>query len=116
MAKIGDGLAAAAELEDIAMNSFKFLLLGIVTVSGIVLGTALPSAAQEINLGGFQIDLDEDESQLRPRISTDGDRLNLQLIEQPEPETQIRLDGQGLTIERVQEPAREVLDLSVPLN
>ena len=113
---MGDGLAADAELEDMAMNSFKFLLLGIVTVGGITLATALPSAAQEINLGGFRIDLDEDESQLRPRISTDGDRLNLQIIEQPEPETQIRLDGQGLTIERVQEPAREVLDLSVPLN
>lgn len=113
---MGDGLAANVELEDMAMNSFKFLLLGIVTVGGITLATALPSVAQEINLGGFRIDLDEDESQLRPRISTDGDRLNLEIIEQPEPETQIRLDSQGLTIERVQEPAREVLDLSVPLN
>ena len=113
---MGDGLAANVELEDMAMNSFKFLLLGIVTVGGITLATALPSAAQEINLGGFRIDLDEDESQLRPRISTDGDRLNLEIIEQPEPETQIRFDSQGLTIERVQEPASEVLDLSVPLN
>ncbi|NEQ45158.1 MAG: hypothetical protein F6K00_16990 [Leptolyngbya sp. SIOISBB] len=98
------------------MNSFKFLLLGIAIASGITLTTTSPSAAQIIDLGGFRIDLDEDESQLRPRISTDGDRLNLEIIEQPEPETQIRLDGQGLTIERVQEPAREVLDFSVPLN
>ena len=113
---MNDGLAADTELEDMAMNSFKFLLLGIEIASGITLTMASPSVAQIIDLGGFRIDLNEDESQIRPRISTDGDRLNLEIIEQPEPETQIRFDDQGLTIERVQEPAREVLDLSVPLN
>ncbi|MEM9769255.1 MAG: hypothetical protein AAF892_15445 [Cyanobacteria bacterium P01_D01_bin.71] len=98
------------------MSSLKFMLLGVAAVSGIGFANPLPSAAQEIDLGGFRIDLDEDESEIRPRISTDGEQIRLEVIEQPEPETQIRFDGAGLTIERTQEPARQVLDLSLPLN
>ncbi|MEM9120123.1 MAG: hypothetical protein AAGD09_19890 [Cyanobacteria bacterium P01_F01_bin.56] len=98
------------------MNRIQFRLLGLVATVGISLISTLPVTAQIIDLGGFRINLDEEESEIRPRLSTDGDRLNLEIIEQPEPETQIRFDGEGITIERVQEPAREIFDLSVPLN
>lgn len=64
----------------------------------------------------LQIDLDRDRTEIQPRFSTDGEQLNLELYEQPQPETQIEIDDNGVQIEQEQAPPTERLDLSIPLD
>lgn len=75
-----------------------------------------PAIAQEVQLGDdTNLDLDgEDETELKPSVSTDGDRVNVQVEEQPEPETKVELGDDGIGVSEEQEPAQERLDLSIP--
>ncbi|HEY9626788.1 MAG TPA: hypothetical protein V6C84_05765 [Coleofasciculaceae cyanobacterium] len=86
-------------------------------LTGLLLLDAAPTFAQEIQLGdGIRFDLDDDDSELRPRVSSDGDRVNLEVYEQPEPETRIRLSDEQVDIRQIDPPPEERLDLSIPLN
>lgn len=90
----------------------------ISAIAGLAIVLATPSSALEIDLGGSQVDLSEDseeDSELQPRISTDGEQIEVEVYEQPEPETEVRIEDGGITIEEEQEPAQELIDLSVPV-
>lgn len=78
---------------------------------------ANPVAALELQFGDdFGVDLDKDKTRVIPNISTDGNRLNIQLEEQKKPETQIRFnDNGGIQIRRKYYQPKERLNLSVPL-
>ncbi|MBI4780694.1 MAG: hypothetical protein HY785_05165 [Oscillatoriophycideae cyanobacterium NC_groundwater_1537_Pr4_S-0.65um_50_18] len=97
-------------------TALKLSCLGA-ALTGLLLLDAAPIFAQEIQLGdSVRFDLDNDNSELRPRVSTDGDRVNLEVYEQPEPETRIRLSDEQIDIRQVEPPPEERLDLSIPLN
>jgi hypothetical protein len=92
---------------------FCILALPLATIFSL----SLPVLGQEIQLGDdTNVDLDEDETELKPSLSTDGDRVNIQVEEQPKPETQIELNDDGVEVREEREPARERLDLSVPVD
>ncbi len=87
-------------------------------IVGIAIVLATPSSALEIDLGGAEVDLSEDseeDSELQPRVSTDGHQVDVEVYEQPEPETEVRIKDDGITIEEEQEPPQEIIDLSVPV-
>ncbi|HSM84478.1 MAG TPA: hypothetical protein VLS96_22515, partial [Nodosilinea sp.] len=95
--------------------------MGLAVAGATVLGTtvlgAAPATAQVFEIGdGIEFDLRENrDPELRPRISTDGNQLNIQLEEQPQPETRFRFDGEGLEIRQEQPAPQERLNLTVPL-
>jgi septum formation topological specificity factor MinE len=77
-----------------------------------------PSEAQALEFqinDTLQIDLDRDRTEIQPRLSTDGEQLNLELYEQPQPETQVEINENSVEIEQEQDPAVERLDLSIPI-
>jgi hypothetical protein len=83
---------------------------------GLTIGTA-PALAQAIRLGNdIQIDLNRQKSELRPRISSDGDRVNVEIYEQPQPETRVRITNDGFDVREVQPQPEQRLELSVPLD
>lgn len=83
---------------------------------GLAVG-ATPAFAQAIQLGnGIQINSGRQESELRPRITSDGDRVNVEVYEQPKPETRIRISDEGLDIREVQPQPEQRLNLLVPLD
>lgn len=83
---------------------------------GLTVGTA-PAFAQAIQLGdGIQINLGRQRSELRPRISSDGDRVNVEIYEQPKPETRVRISNEGLDVREVQPQPEQRIELSVPLD
>ena len=97
-------------------NALKLGCLGAALTSLLLLDAA-PTFAQEVQLGdGVRIDLDDDDSELRPRVSSDGDRVNVEVYEQPEPETRIRLSDEQIDVRQFDPPPEERLDLSIPLN
>lgn len=53
--------------------------------------------------------------ELRPNLSTDGERLNIQIEEQPRPETRFRLREDGVEIRQEQPEPRGRLTPTVPL-
>jgi hypothetical protein len=94
---------------------FSIVSMAVATISLII---ATPALAQIIQLGDdIRLDLsDDNEREIRPRISSDGDRLNLEVYEQEKPETEIRLSDDGLEIRETQPLPRQRLDLSIPLD
>ena len=90
-----------------------FALFGIALVT--ILSMGAPILAQEIQLGNdTNIDLDEDETELKPRFSLEDGRLNVRVEEQSKPETKIKLGNGRVEISEEQEPARERLNFSIP--
>ena len=77
---------------------------------------AMPVRASETNLETIEIDLNDDDSEIRPRISTDGDQLDIQVYEKPEPETRIEFREDGFLIEQEQKPPQELFELSIPVD
>lgn len=98
------------------MNTLmKRSLISIATLGLVVLG-AMPALAQAIQLGDdIRIDLDRDRPDIQPRISSDGDRLDVEIYEEPRPATEIRIDDDGFAIEQTEPEPEQRLDLSVPL-
>ncbi|MBW4659628.1 MAG: hypothetical protein KME15_13210 [Drouetiella hepatica Uher 2000/2452] len=83
---------------------------------GLTVGT-VPASAQAIQLGdGLQINLGRQGSELRPRVSSDGDRVNVEIYEQPNPETRVRISNEGLDVREVQPQSEQRIELSVPLD
>ncbi|HEY9642895.1 MAG TPA: hypothetical protein V6C57_20570 [Coleofasciculaceae cyanobacterium] len=94
----------------------KFGFLGTALV-GLMMLSATPAFAQEIQLGnGLRVDLDRDHSQLRPSISSDGNRVNIGIYQQPEPETRVRISNDGFDVREVQPQPQQRVNLSLPLN
>ncbi|HEY9619251.1 MAG TPA: hypothetical protein V6C78_02735 [Crinalium sp.] len=98
-------------------HELTFSLLSTMVV-GLLLVSVTPASAQTVRLGdGVRVDLDDHhDTRVRPRVSSDGERLNLELEEQREPETEIRLDNGRVDVRQVEQPPRQRVDLSVPLN
>ena len=83
---------------------------------GSTVGTT-PALAQAIQLGdGIQINSGRQGSELRPRITSNGDRVNVGVYEQPKPETRIRISNEGVDIREAQPQPEQRLELSVPLD
>jgi hypothetical protein len=95
----------------------KHSLFGL-SALGFVLVGALPASAQAIRLGdGFEVDLNTPRGrEVQPRISSDGDRVNVEIYERPEPQTEIRIDEGQVEIRRTEQEPRQRLDLSVPVD
>lgn len=90
-------------------------MLGAAAIATLGFVSAPPASALEIDLNGSEIDLDDDDSDIRPRVSTDGDRLDVEVYEDPEPETRIDIGDDGVTLEQEQRRDRELIELSVPV-
>ena len=90
--------------------------LGAVAIAALSFVPASPTPALEIDLGGSEIDLDDDDSDIRPRVSTDGDQLDVEVYEDPDPETRIDIGDDGVTIEQEERRDRELIELSVPVD
>ncbi|WP_416674290.1 hypothetical protein [Egbenema bharatensis] len=86
-------------------------------VFGLALTGAVPASAQAIRLGdGFEVDLTTPRRrEVQPRISSDGDRVNVEIYERPEPQTEIRINENQVEIQRREQPPRQRLDLSIPV-
>jgi hypothetical protein len=84
----------------------------------LALTGAVPASAQAIRLGdSFEVDLTTPrQREVQPRISSDGDRVNVEIYERPEPQTEIRINEGQVEIQRREQPLRQRLDLSVPVD
>ncbi|MGD1857445.1 MAG: hypothetical protein ACFB2W_24680 [Leptolyngbyaceae cyanobacterium] len=82
----------------------------VAAIAGINLILTLPSPALEIDLGGSAVDLDNNNSDRRTRVSIDGHQVDVEVYKEPELETRKTL---ATTVE--QEPERELIELSVPV-
>lgn len=98
------------------MNRLTKSMFGLAVVGTTVLG-ATSAMAQIFEIGDqVEFDLrDNRDSELRPRLSTDGNQLNIQLEEQPQPETRFRFDGDRIELRQEQPAPRERLNLTVPI-
>jgi hypothetical protein len=98
------------------MNRLNKSLLGLAFIGTAVLG-ASPAMAQIFEFGdGIEFDLRQNRNpEVRPSLSTDGNQLNIQLEEQPRPETRFRFDGNSVELRQEQPEPRNRLNLTVPI-
>ncbi|MEA5450006.1 hypothetical protein VB780_15605 [Leptolyngbya sp. CCNP1308] len=98
------------------MNRLTKSLLGLAVVGTAVLG-ATSATAQIFEIGDqAEFDLrDNRNPELRPNLSVDDGQLNIQLEEQPRPETRIRFDEGRVEFRQERPEPRERLNLTVPL-
>jgi hypothetical protein len=85
---------------------------------GLVLVGALPASAQAIRLGDdLEVDLTTPrEREVQPRVTSDGDRVNVEVYERPAPQTEIRVDQGQFEIRRTEQEPQQRLNLSIPTN
>jgi hypothetical protein len=98
------------------MNRLSKSLLGLAVVGTTVLGAT--SAMAQIFEISDQVEFDLRDSrdpELRPNLSVDDGQFNIQLEEQPRPETRIRFDEGRVEFRQEQPDPRERLNLTVPL-
>lgn len=97
------------------MKTPRFLAV----VAGLALfGIAAPVAALEIRLGedgSANVRTGGDDREVRPRVSVENNRLNVDILSQPEPETEVNVSDDGLQIRRTRRPPERIIDFSVPL-
>ena len=98
------------------MNRLNKSLLGLAFIGTAVLG-ASPAMAQVFELGDqVELDLRQNRNpELRPSISTDGNQLNIQIEEQPRPETRFRFDGDRVELRQERPEPQQRLNLTVPI-
>lgn len=99
------------------MNHLNKSLLSLAVLGVAALNTSPAAIAQIVELGD-QVEFDlggNRDPELRPRLSTDGNQLNIQIEEQPQPETRFRFDGNRIELRQEQPAPRERLNLTVPI-
>lgn len=100
------------------MKSLSYLA---VTASLVLAGAIAPLAATALEVrldrnGGVNLRLDNDRREVRPRVSLDGDRVNVGITSEPEPETEVNISEGALEIRRTRRPAESLGEFSIPLN
>ncbi|MBW4458902.1 MAG: hypothetical protein KME47_01455 [Nodosilinea sp. WJT8-NPBG4] len=99
------------------MNHLNKFLLSLAVLSVAALNTSPAAIAQIVELSD-QVEFDfggDRDPELRPRLSTDGNQLNIQFEEQPQPETRFRFDDDRIELRQEQPAPRERLNLTVPI-
>ena len=92
-----------------------------VTAAMVLVGAISPMAAEafEVRLdrdGGVNLRLDRDRRDIEPRVSLDGDRVNVDVVSEPEPETEVDFSDGDLEIRRTRRPAKSIGEFSIPFN
>lgn len=100
------------------MQSLLRRSLFVVITASVALLSTIPASAQAIRLGNdLELDLTTPrEREVQPRVSSDGDRVNVEVYERPAPQTEIRVEGEEFEIRRTEQEPQQRLRLSIPTN
>lgn len=98
------------------MKNRNLFYLVTPAIAGFAIVISTPSSALEIEVGESDLDLSgEEATEVQPQVSTDGENVNFEVYERPEPETEIIIRDGLINVEREQEPSEQIIDLSVPV-
>lgn len=88
-------------------------------ITGLMAGGAIAAAAVLIPTtaqAGVNLNFGGEREGVQPRISTDGENLNLELEERRRPETQVEIRDGGVNIEQTRPEPDSILNITTPLN
>lgn len=93
--------------------------LKLFTVTLFLAGAVAPltTEAVEVRLGrdgDVNLRLDRDRREVKPRVSVDNNRVNVDVVSEPEPETEVDFSDGNLEIRRTRQPAESIGEFSIP--